>query len=251
MRKTLYITGLLILFCLIIAPVEVCAQDTVYYRMPRLRVASLKDCDYYSVITTQSTGNDIQEIRFSPAGNKTEEEHYSVLGNEKIKSGRWQTWYVNGQLKSVINYKNNQKDGLLETYWPNGHLKRTDTFVNDSCIAGVCYNESGNKLEHFDYQTAAHFRGGAEALNRYLSKKIYFPQTAQPNLNDPKEKVVLRFLVKQSGEIDDLTIMNNPDKNMAGQVLHAFKKMPKWVPATIDGNPVGQYITFPVSFIWN
>lgn len=247
MKKNIYYVCLPIWLAFLLPMTNLCAQDTVYYRLPRLRVAGLKNCDYYSVKTQDSNSNDIKEIRFLPDGTKTDELHYYILGNKKVKSGRSLSWYANRQLKSNINYFENHKNGLLLTYWPNGQLRRRDTFVNDSCIAGVCYSASGEKLKHFDYETRAHFRGGAEALNRYLAKKIYFPQSFQPSGG----KVILRFLVTQSGEIEDLTIMNNSYKNMAGQVLHAFKNMPDWVPATIDGEPVGQYVTFPVSFIRN
>ena len=249
MKKHLALTAFLSFTVLSFSSMIVNAQDTVYYQSPRLRVASLKDCDYYSVKTTDSGSNHIQELRFRPDGSQQDEEHYYVLGNEKIKYGRWKSWYSNGKLSSVINYKDNRKEGLLETYWPDGQLKRQDTFANDSCIAGVCYNQAGKEIKHFDYQTAAHFPGGQDALYNFLAKKIYFPQTTLPVEGD--EKVVLRFLVTEEGKVTNLTIMNNPEKNMAGQVLHAFKKMPKWAPATIDGEPVGQYITFPVSFIRN
>lgn len=251
MKRLLSLSGLSLLICLSFNPLKVNAQDTVYYRTPRLRVASLKDCDYYSVKTKDTASNNIRELRFRPDGSQLEEEHYYVLGQETVKYGRWQSWYANGKLKSVVNYKDNRKSGAMETYWPNGQLKRRDTFANDSCAGGICYDESGKEIAHFDYETTAHFPGGQEALNKYLLRKIYFPQTAQPVAEGENEKVVLRFLVTDNGKIDDLTIMNNPDKNMAGQVLHAFKKMPKWVPAMVDGEPVSQYITFPVSFIRN
>ncbi|HET8572232.1 MAG TPA: energy transducer TonB [Edaphocola sp.] len=247
MNRFLLLVGSSILICLSLRPSAAKAQDTVYYRLPRLRVTGLKDCDYYSVKTKDPVSNNIHELQFRPDGQQLEEQHYYVLDREKIKYGRWQTWYADGKLKSVINYKDNRKDGMLETYWPNGQLKRRDTFVNDSCISGICYDRSGKELKHFDYETPAHFPGGNEALYDYLFRKIYFPQSFQPL----EGKVVVRFLVTDSGKIEDLTIMNNPEKNMAGQVLHAFKKMPEWVPATIDGEPMSEYVTFPVSFVRN
>lgn len=220
------------------------AQDTVYYRYPRLRVPSLQQCDYYSLITRDSVSNNIQEIQYDKSGVKQEEQHYFVLGREKVKFGTWKTWFPNGNTETVISYENSKKNGVLKTFWPDGTPKRVDTFVNDSCMAGVCYNQQGKEIKHFDYHVPPQFPGGVEALYTYLRKKIYYPQ----DFDLLKGKVVVRFLVTKEGAIENIELMNNTQKHIARQVIHAVRKMPDWIPGKLDGNPDAEFVLLPVTF---
>lgn len=223
------------------------AQDTIFYRYPRLRVPSLEKCDYYSLVTKDSLTNNIHEIQYNKSGNKLEEQHYFVLGRDKVSFGTWKTWFPDGTLKTEITYNDNKKNGLLRTFWPDGTPKRVDTFVNDSCVAGVCYNGQGRKIEHFDYHIPPQFPGGVEALFAYLKKKIYYPQRFELK----EDKVIVRFLVTEKGTIDHIELLNNPEKFMGRQVLHAIKHMPDWIPGKLDGVPDEEFVQLPVTFIKN
>lgn len=223
-------------------------QDTVYYQYPRLRVPSLKSCDYYSLITKDAVNNHTQEVQYNKQGKKLEEEHYFYLGREKINIGIWKTWYPNGQLKSEIAYGDDGKmNGELKTFWQDGSPKRVDTFSNDSLVSGVCFSQSGQKIPHFDYHISPHFPGGVEKLYDFLRKNIFYPQTYQPLSG----KVIARFLVNEKGEIEDIQIMNETGEFMSKQVIHAIKKMPDWIPGELDGEPDSEYVLLPVSFTRN
>lgn len=234
---------------LFLSAIVVQAQDTVYYRYPRLRVASIQDCDYYSLIKTNPVSNNSLEIRYNKQGNKIEEQHYYVAGREKVKFDTWKTWFPSGQLESEIQYKNDRKNGYLKTFWPDGTPKRVDTFLNDSCVAGVCFDAQGRDIQHFDYHIPAQFPGGTEELFAFLKRKIYFPQTYDP----AEGKVVVRFLVQEDGKISDIELMSNTGKykSMENQVLHAIRKMPDWIPGKTDGVPDAELVVLPVTFIHN
>lgn len=221
------------------------AQDTVFYRYPRLRVPSMEQCNYYSLITKDSFTNKIQEIQYNKSGNKVEEQYYFITGRDKINTGTWKTWFPDGTLETEISYENNKKNGLLKTFWPDGTPKRVDTFVNDSCVAGTCYNQQGKEIEHFDYHIPPQFPGGVEALFTYLRKKIYYPQRFELK----EGKVMARFLVTKEGTIEHIELLNNPEKFMGRQVIRAIKQMPDWIPGKLDGEPDEEFVLLPVTFI--
>lgn len=235
-----------ILFFLFYLPSGAQAQDTMYYQYPRLRVASLQECDYYSLITTDPTSNNSLEIQYNQQGNKIEEQHYYISGREKVKFGIWKTWFPDGNIESEIQYANNRMNGYLKTFWPDGVIRRVDTFLNDSCIAGVCYDKKGLQIKHFDYHVPPQFPGGVEEMFKFLKRKIYFPQTYDP----AEGKVIVRFLVQKDGQISDIELMNSTGKHkyMENQVLHAIKIMPDWIPGKTDGVPDAEFVLLPVTF---
>lgn len=231
-----------------LGPATLQAQDTVYYQSPRIRVEQLQMCDYYSIVTPQATANLYQEVQYLANHHKFEEQYYTILGHEKTKVGTWKTWYENGQLKSIKTYQNDQLDGPLETFWSNGQLKRKEVFAQGEAQAGgKCYNSKGKEIAYFSYYTKAQFPGGEKAMTDYLLRHIYYPQNPQ-KLGG---RVVVRFEVNEQGEVVAPKIINNAEKNQAAMVLKAVKKMPKWRPAKLDGEPISEYVSFPVDFIRN
>lgn len=225
------------------------AQDTIYYKYPRLRVASRQNCDYYSLMTTNPRSNHTFEIRFNKKGEKIEEQHYYYVNREQVKVGTWKTWFPSGQQESEMQYSNNQLNGYLKTYWPDGQLKRNDTFLKDSCVGGICYDSLGNKVAHFDYHIAPQFPGGTAELFNFLKKHIFFPQTYDP----ASGKVIVRFLVQKDGRITDIELMNNSGKHnyMGNQVIYAIRRMPNWKPGKTDGVADAEFVLLPVTFMQN
>lgn len=220
-------------------------NDTVFYQYSRTRVATFKLCDYYSFIETDEATGLIKEVQFNKKHEKTEEQFYIIADNKKIKEGVWTTWHSNGQIESETPYKNNKITGLLKTYWPDGTPKRADSLFADNFVSGECYNEKGKKIKHFPYHIEPEFQGGVEALYRYLKRKIYYPQTYDVT----RGEVIVRFLVRKDGSIDNVEVLNVTKEFMAKQVTEAIWKMPRWKPGKVDGEPRDEFVLLPVTFM--
>lgn len=220
------------------------AQDTVFYKSPRLRVVSLDKCDYFAVFSPASGASQLTETDYDRLGNKQAEKQYIIAGKDKMKTGVWKEWTSDGKLSSIQHYENDLRVGALTTYWPDGTVRRADTFQNNVFISGKCYDSSGREITHFAYETLPEYPGGEEEMYRFLSRKIYYPQV---NLL-AEGKVVARFVITEHGDIENVEILSKVSRNMANQVKHAISKMPKWKPGSVDGVPLSTFYTLTVTF---
>ena len=92
----------------------------------------------------------------------------------------------------------------------------------------------------------AEFPGGQQALMKWLSNNIRYPEAAQQN--DIQGRVVVRFVVEKDGSIGNVTIAKGVDKDLDREAIRVVKKMPKWQPGKNNGQPVRSYFNLPVTF---
>jgi len=90
------------------------------------------------------------------------------------------------------------------------------------------------------------FPGGEAALMKWLQANIVYP----PNAAEQRiqGRVVLRFVVKSDGSIDQIEVSKGLDPSCDKEALRVMKKMQKWIPGKQNGNPVAVYFSLPVYF---
>jgi TonB family protein len=93
----------------------------------------------------------------------------------------------------------------------------------------------------------ASFQGGAEALKQFFGQNLQFPQKYVDT--ELKGKVYVRFIVRRNGRIDKIHLVKGPNDECNQEALRVIKAMPKWTPATNNGNVVSSYHVLPVSFL--
>jgi len=98
-------------------------------------------------------------------------------------------------------------------------------------------------------ETMPEFPGGTEALYRYISKEVKYPE----NLKKLKieARVISRFIINKEGEIENIQIVNKVEKEFAEETVRVLSKMPKWSPGLQMGKPVNVIFTLPISFKLN
>jgi len=90
------------------------------------------------------------------------------------------------------------------------------------------------------------FPGGDAELMKWLSSHITYPTSAiEAGIFG---SVVLKFVVRPDGSIDDVTIVKSLEPNCDMEAIRAVKKMPNWLPGKQNGNPVSVWYTLPVRF---
>jgi protein TonB len=81
------------------------------------------------------------------------------------------------------------------------------------------------------------FPGGMKALGKYVDgKNHHYPKKAREN--KVEGKVVVQFIINEDGTPSDFEIVQGIGYGCDEAAVEAFKKMPQWKPATIDGKPV-------------
>lgn len=81
------------------------------------------------------------------------------------------------------------------------------------------------------------FPGGMKALGKYVDgKNHYYPKEARENKIEGK--VIVQFIINKDGTPTDFKVIQGIGYGCDEAAVEAFKKMPKWKPATVNGQPV-------------
>lgn len=100
----------------------------------------------------------------------------------------------------------------------------------------------------------AQFPGGQEAMLRFLSKNIQFPNSLD-RINYKTGPIKVRFIVAPNGTLHDISIDSQPvripeaEKGMDDyriSIIRVIEKMPRWTPALMGGKPVAMLYTIPL-----
>jgi TonB family protein len=114
-----------------------------------------------------------------------------------------------------------------------------------SVVKGSKSNEVLNQTEQMP-----DFPGGVDKMYEYLSSNVVYPMEARKKKK--QGKVVLTFVVTQSGEITDIMSVNEPiGYGIEEEAIRVVKAMPRWNPGMINGKPVTVKFTLPIRFALN
>lgn len=90
------------------------------------------------------------------------------------------------------------------------------------------------------------FPGGEEAMLSYLSENIQYPAYAAEN--GIEGVVTVEFMVNADGSIGETKVVRMVDPELEDEAVRVIKSMPRWNPATVDGQPVAAWFRLPVKF---
>jgi protein TonB len=126
--------------------------------------------------------------------------------------------------------------------------------VGDAAVAQATKTEAGAATDEEQdddnlFQSAEdmpEFPGGMEALMKWLSDNIKYPQLCM--MHQIQGKVVGRFIVNKDGTVSDVTIVTSVDPLLDKEALRVLTKMPHWKAGRIKGKPVRVMFTMPILF---
>ena len=108
-------------------------------------------------------------------------------------------------------------------------------------------NESGDaKAVFVVVEQIPEFPGGLEAMIKYLSENLNYPDSAKAL--GIQGTVYVSFIVNESGEVSDAQIKRGIGGDCDKEALRAIKSMPAWLPGLKKGKPVRVQLVIPVVF---
>ena len=91
------------------------------------------------------------------------------------------------------------------------------------------------------------FPGGMEAMWKFLSDHLNYPEEARERNIEPRS--VVQFIVEKDGTISNIELVRSAgDKSLDKEALRVVRMMPKWKPGSQKDNIVRCKYTLPVSF---
>jgi len=219
-------------------------QDTIYF--DKNQNYANRNSAFYLQVTHEDFSNPERYIVESFYTNGTRKELKNYTDKKKERIGISEEWYLNGQLKSQETYANGKLNDTVITYWENGQLKRMDLFRNGEFINGTCYDISGKKIRHFDFEVMPKYPGGESELLADIYNDLEMPEIVKKNLL--KEKVIAKFSVDIKGFVSDIEIVKGNYPELNNEVIRVLKSLKRWQPGLRDGEPVKVWYSIPVSF---
>lgn len=80
----------------------------------------------------------------------------------------------------------------------------------------------------------------------YIHDNLNYPQSAYDQ--DIEGRVVLKFLVRKTGEVDSVKIIKGKDPALDAEAIRLVSGFPRFMPATFDLVPVDRWLTLPIKF---
>ena len=90
------------------------------------------------------------------------------------------------------------------------------------------------------------FPGGSDALKKYLSENLRYPEDAQKA--GIQGNVTICFIVEEDGSISCLEIEKPLHPSLNEEALRIVKEMPRWEPGMKKGKPVSIRYHLPIMF---
>jgi TonB family protein len=90
------------------------------------------------------------------------------------------------------------------------------------------------------------FPGGMEALTKYLSENIKYPEQAKKD--KIQGKVYISFVVEKDGSVADAKVLRGIGGGCDEEALRVVNAMPKWTPGKQRGEAVRVQFNLPVAF---
>jgi TonB family protein len=163
------------------------------------------------------------------------------------KTGEEVLYYTNGNKQLESNYKMDRWDGECIGYYESGKVSARAQYKNGEQVSGNYFNEDGTPNKSITvFYRAASFPAAEGTVGQYLSKNLAYPKSAEKN--NKQGQVVVDFIVKKDGSIDEITISKTVDPALDKEALRVIKKMPKWTPAIAGGLVSDSYMKQPITF---
>lgn len=101
--------------------------------------------------------------------------------------------------------------------------------------------------EELKYDIAPEYVGGQEALFKFLSNNLVYPEEAKNKGVEGTSYIA--FTVNTDGSISDIHLArNNEEPSLDEEALAVIETMPDWQPAMKDGHPVAVEIKLPIMY---
>lgn len=107
-------------------------------------------------------------------------------------------------------------------------------------------SEISTAPQETEVEKMAEYPGGTEAMIKYLTTNIRYPETAVKAKTTGK--VLVSFVVSKDGKVSKAAVKKGVSKELDAEALRVVSAMPKWIPAEKDGKKVDSEMVLPVSF---
>ncbi len=172
---------------------------------------------YYDSLNNKTLENGNGRIGFS-VGEKGEYEEGSMLNN--LREGEW--------------IGRTGRDSFIENYEGGKLLSGTKTKENGAII----------RYDSTSYKVEPEYPGGTKELMFFVARNFNFPKQAmEAGISGTVE---ISFVINRDGKIEDIKVKNDLGFRTGEAGIAVVKKLRKWKPGMLRGEPVRVAYTLPI-----
>jgi antitoxin component YwqK of YwqJK toxin-antitoxin module len=185
--------------------------------------------------------------RWDSMGNKID----SIIYREGVKMLHSVSSYHMNNLLSFYTFTDSLNDTYQNSsYDENGKISFEAFFKGAKGILKV-YNKDGSIKTDSVFsreRLEAYFPGGPQGWSKYLRGNLNANVPVDNNAPNGVYNVVIRFVVKNDGSIEDIVAETNFGYGMEQEAIRVIKNGPKWLPPVMYGQKVEAYRRQPITF---
>ncbi|PHR34357.1 MAG: hypothetical protein COA38_03585 [Fluviicola sp.] len=92
----------------------------------------------------------------------------------------------------------------------------------------------------------AQFPGGPSEMLKFIQQNLEYPEFEINSCHQFTGRIYIEFIVCDDGAIQNIHIMRPVDSEFDQFALELVKKMPNWIPAEINNQPVSSRCRLPI-----
>ena len=183
----------------------------------------------------------------------------SAINGRTIKRGYYKSLYPeveHGYFTFILKdrneiYTGNYDNGEMTGMWYISDLygnKKYDTNYDFELKTVEIEEDHDNVIAFFGVvESMAMFEGGDVELLKYIQNNLRYP--ARALLYGIRGRVFCRFMIDTTGEVMNVEIIRNADKDLDKEALRVVAGIPpKWRPAKAQGKNIQTHYQIPVTF---
>ncbi|MFZ1633655.1 MAG: M56 family metallopeptidase [Chitinophagales bacterium] len=120
-------------------------------------------------------------------------------------------------------------------------------------VAGILQTGAQNQIVSSvvvtESEVQPEFPGGMDALIKYLSENIKYPEAAKSD--NIQGTTYIEFTVSKSGKIKNVTVKKGSNDLLDAEAVRVVKSMPDWTPGTKEGKKADFVQVLPIRFALN
>ena len=188
----------------------------------------------YQVGNTRTIAKEIKEIKEKSSGDVKLETTYEIFPKSII--------FKRGGFTDDANRKYTQNNKGLLTFEKYG----VPTVAPPPPSSGSVTYAVNNSDYPDEVDTLPEYPGGMNNARKYVGERVEYPAYAIEN--DIEGTLVVTFVIERDGSVTDIEIDRGLGYGLDEEVIRVMKKMPKWIPAKLNGKNVKYRMRMPISF---
>ena len=116
---------------------------------------------------------------------------------------------------------------------------------NGTCLAQNGTGTDSTEVKQEDVIVQPQYPGGIEKMFEFILENFEYPTECKKR--NVRGKVEVEFTIEKGGDMSALCILKGLDPDIDREMLRVFRAMPRWTPATKNGELVRYTLVVPVT----